>query len=39
LAKILNTEWLGGLVIYNGDHIKKMAEPNIWALPSWRILI
>lgn len=39
LAKSLNTEWLGGLVIYNGDEVKKMAEPNIWALPSWRIFI
>ena len=39
LAEILKTEWLGGLVIYNGDEIKKMGEPNIWALPSWRIFI
>ncbi|MDX2165171.1 MAG: DUF4143 domain-containing protein [Gammaproteobacteria bacterium] len=37
LAANLKSEWLGGLIIYNGSEIKKMAEPNIWALPSWRL--
>ncbi len=37
LAENLQSEWLGGLIIYNGNEIKKMAEPNIWALPSWRL--
>jgi len=37
LAETLSSEWLGGLIIYNGHEIKKMAEPNIWALPSWRL--
>ena len=37
LADTLSLEWLGGFIIYNGSEIKKMAEPNIWALPSWRL--
>ncbi|MGE3920665.1 MAG: ATP-binding protein [Gammaproteobacteria bacterium] len=37
VAKKLETEWLGGLIVYNGNVIKKVAEPSIWAIPSWRL--
>jgi hypothetical protein len=39
IAAGLKNRWLGGLVIYRGDEIKKMADPEIWAVPSWRFLI
>jgi predicted AAA+ superfamily ATPase len=35
----LGNEWRGGLVIYQGNIIKKIAEPNIWAIPSRRLFI
>jgi predicted AAA+ superfamily ATPase len=38
IAKELDQPWLGGLVIYNGDVLEKIAEPNIWAMPAWRLL-
>jgi predicted AAA+ superfamily ATPase len=37
IAAKLGSEWLGGLVIYNGNRIAKIADPNIWAIPAWRI--
>lgn len=37
VAKGLKDNWRGGLIIYQGDEIKKLAEPNIWAMPSRRI--
>lgn len=39
VAKGLGREWRGGLVVYRGDEIKKIAEPNIWAVPSYRLFI
>jgi len=33
----LKEKWRGGLVVYRGDEIKKIAEPNIWAIPSYRL--
>jgi predicted AAA+ superfamily ATPase len=30
-------EWRGGLLLYRGDEIKKIAEPSIWAVPSYRL--
>lgn len=33
----LKNEWLGGIVVYNGDHIRKISDPNIWMVPSWRL--
>ena len=33
----LGKRWLGGLVLYRGSVVRKLAEPNIWALPSWRL--
>jgi len=29
----------GGIVIYQGNSIKKIAEPNIWAVPSRRLFV
>jgi uncharacterized protein len=39
VAKALGHEWRGGLVVYPGHEIKKIAEPNIWAVPSRRLFI
>ena len=39
IAAALKKEWLGGLVIYRGDEIKKLAEHNIWAMPSKMLFI
>ena len=39
VARALGREWRGGLVVYLGDEIKKIAEPNIWAIPSRRLFI
>lgn len=38
IAAQLKEEWLGGVIIYNGSRIYKIAEPNIWAVPLWRLL-
>jgi len=38
MAEQLKEEWLGGIIVYNGDRLEKIAEPNIWAIPSWRLL-
>jgi predicted AAA+ superfamily ATPase len=37
MAEHLKDEWLGGMVVYNGDRLVKIAEPNIWAMPSSRL--
>lgn len=39
VAAKLKKEWRGGLVIYLGDEIKKLSEPDIWAVPSRRLFI
>jgi len=39
LASALKNEWLGGILIYQGDEIKKLAEPSIWAVPSRRLFL
>ncbi len=39
IASALKRRWLGGLVIYQGDEIKKLSEPEIWAVPSRRLFI
>ncbi len=36
VAQKLGSAWQGGFVIYSGNFIKKIAEPNIWAIPSRR---
>jgi predicted AAA+ superfamily ATPase len=39
VAAKLGSEWRGGLLIYRGNVLKKIAEPNIWAIPSRRLFI
>jgi predicted AAA+ superfamily ATPase len=39
IAGPLGKAWVGGIVIYQGDRIKRIAEPNIWAIPSRRLFI
>jgi predicted AAA+ superfamily ATPase len=33
----LGKRWRGGLVVYQGDELHPIAQPNIWALPSRRL--
>lgn len=37
VARGLGSRWRGGLVIYSGDAIKPLADPEIWAIPSRRL--
>jgi len=37
LAEDMGERWSGGLVLYRGSILRKLGEPNIWALPSWRL--
>jgi predicted AAA+ superfamily ATPase len=37
VAKGLGKEWRGGLVVYLGNTIQKVGEPNLWAIPSRRL--
>ena len=37
IAGRLGGDWLGGLVVYRGAQIKKVGEPEIWAVPSRRL--
>jgi predicted AAA+ superfamily ATPase len=37
VAAGLGSEWRGGIVIYRGKEIRKIAEPSIWAVPSHRL--
>lgn len=39
VATNLGGEWRGGIVIYRGKQIRKIAEPSIWAVPSHRLFI
>jgi predicted AAA+ superfamily ATPase len=39
IAAALKKKWIGGLVIYRGDEIRKLSEPEIWAVPSRRLFI
>jgi len=39
IANRLGNEWMGGAVVYEGNVLKKIAEPNIWAVPSRRLFI
>lgn len=38
LAAALGKAWKCGLVIYRGNRIQHLADPNIWAVPSYRLL-
>ncbi len=37
VAEALGPRWRGGLVIYSGGRIERVAEPDIWAVPSRRL--
>jgi len=37
IGERLGGDWLGGMVVYRGAQIKKVAEPEIWAVPSRRL--
>ena len=37
LAEKLGKQWLGGLLIYRGDEIKRLDDFDIWAIPSCRL--
>ncbi len=37
IAEHLGDKWLGGMVVYRGDKIEKIREPDIWAVPSYRL--
>jgi len=39
IAQRLGSSWRGGLVIYQGDEIRRISEPDIWAVPSRRLFI
>lgn len=39
VALSLGSQWRGGIVVYQGDEIKQIAEPEIWAVPSRRLFI
>jgi predicted AAA+ superfamily ATPase len=39
VAAKLGAEWRGGIAIYRGKEIRKIAEPSIWAVPSHRLFI
>jgi uncharacterized protein len=39
VAAKLGGEWRGGIAIYRGKEIRKIAEPSIWAVPSHRLFI
>ena len=39
VAAGLGSQWRGGLIIYRGNKIYKIAEPSIWAVPSCRLFI
>ncbi len=39
VARGLGKEWRGGIVIYLGDSLKKVGNPDIWAVPSRRLFI
>lgn len=36
VARGLGGEWLGGLVVYQGNEIRLLSD-DIWAVPSWRL--
>lgn len=37
IAASLGNEWLGGMVVYRGAEIRKLGNPNLWAVPSYRL--
>ncbi|MBU4589319.1 MAG: ATP-binding protein [Candidatus Omnitrophica bacterium] len=39
VAFSLGDKWRGAIIIYLGNEIKKVSEPNIWCVPSRRLFI
>lgn len=37
VASRLGSKWLGGIVIYRGNEIRHISEPDIWTVPSRRL--
>jgi predicted AAA+ superfamily ATPase len=37
IAERLGKRWSGGMIVYTGKNIFRIAEPNIWAVPSRRL--
>lgn len=37
LAARLGNKWLGGICLYRGQKLYKLADPGIWAVPSYRL--
>jgi len=37
VADALGKAWAGGIIVYRGDEIRKLADPSIWAVPSRRL--
>jgi hypothetical protein len=37
LAEALSARWRGGLILYTGRRIMRLASPDIWAIPSRRL--
>jgi predicted AAA+ superfamily ATPase len=37
IARALDSRWRGGPVIYEGDELKRIGAPQIWAVPSRRL--
>ncbi|MCC2625022.1 MAG: ATPase [Burkholderiales bacterium] len=38
LSQEFKTNWYGGIVIYRGDTLYKIANSDIWVIPSWMLL-
>jgi hypothetical protein len=39
VAKSLGKEWRGGLLVNQGNALRKIDEPDIWVIPSRRLFI
>ena len=37
VAAGLGSEWPGGMVVYLGAEIRKLGDPHLWAVPSFRL--
>ena len=38
VAEAIGSQWRGGLVLYTGNRMARIASPDIWAIPSRRLL-
>lgn len=37
VARAVKKKWIGGIVVYRGNNIRKIGEPHLWAVPSYRL--